>query len=107
MPRKTFRNFNSKESKIVDRSKDEGGEMNSALDEELASGEEISSERTNNGDFQGREISATVNDQKPIGEGSDEFSGEVDVGHRTLARGPDDPAPSHEGEGRYRNINPR
>ena len=65
--------------------------MNSALDEELASGEEISSERTNNGDFQGREISATVNDQKPIGEGSDEFSGEVNVGHRTLARGPDDP----------------
>ena len=60
--------------------------MNSALDEELASGEEISSERTNNGDFQGREISATVNDQKPFGEGS-----EVNVGHRTLARGPDDP----------------
>ena len=64
--------------------------MNATLDEELASGEEISSERTNNGDFQGREISATVNDQKPI-VGSDEFSGEVNVGHRTLARGPDDP----------------
>ena len=65
--------------------------MNATLDEELASGGEMSSEITSNGDFQGREISATVNDQKPIGEGSDEFSGEVNVGHRTLARGPDDP----------------
>ena len=65
--------------------------MNATLDEELASGEEISSERTSNGDFQGREISATVNDQEPIGGGSDEFSEEVNVGHRTLARGPDDP----------------
>ena len=71
--------------------------MNATLDEELASGEEISSEITSKGDFQAREISATVNDQKPIGEGSDEFTEEVNVGHRALARGPDDPGtPKHQ-----------